>query len=75
MKQQFVNWALLLALLLAFQEAVVRAIFPLPEVTNFNRVNYAAFARDGALSFPGQAPARDERLLPLELKTGRRQFR
>lgn len=51
MKQQLVNWTLLVALLLAFQEAVVRAIFPLPEVTNFNRVNYAAFAREGASSF------------------------
>ncbi len=51
MKQQLVNWALLLALLFAFQEAIVRAIFPLPEVTNFNRVNYAAFAREGASSF------------------------
>ncbi|MEO5718049.1 MAG: hypothetical protein ABIR29_05695, partial [Chthoniobacterales bacterium] len=51
MKQQLVNWALLIALLLVFQEAIVRAVFPLPEVTNFNRVNYAAFAREGASSF------------------------
>ncbi len=51
MKQQLVNWTLLVALLLAFQEMVVRAVFPLPEVTNFNRVNYAAFAREGASSF------------------------
>jgi hypothetical protein len=51
MKQQLVHWALLLSLVLAFQEAVVRAVFPLPEVTNFNRVNYAAFAREGASSF------------------------
>lgn len=47
-------WAILLALFLGFQEAIVRAIFPLPEVTNFNRVNYAAFATGGAASFLGQ---------------------
>ncbi|MDQ3414235.1 MAG: SGNH/GDSL hydrolase family protein [Verrucomicrobiota bacterium] len=51
MKQQVTNWALLLALLFVFQEAIVRAIFPVPEVTNFNRVNYAPFAREGASSF------------------------
>ncbi|MEO7724753.1 MAG: SGNH/GDSL hydrolase family protein [Chthoniobacterales bacterium] len=51
MKQQLLNWALLIALLLIFQEAIVRAVFPLPEVTNFNRINYAAFAREGASSF------------------------
>ncbi len=51
MKRQLVYWALLIALLLVFQEVVVRAVFPLPEVTNFNRVNYAAFAREGAASF------------------------
>lgn len=59
MKQQVLNWALLIALLFVFQEAIVRGIFPLPEVTNFNRVNYAAFARrtdwrairEGATSF------------------------
>ncbi|MBA3650267.1 MAG: SGNH/GDSL hydrolase family protein [Chthoniobacterales bacterium] len=51
MKLQLLNWALLIALLLIFQEAIVRAVFPLPEVTNFNRVNYAAFAREGASSF------------------------
>ncbi len=47
-------WAILIALLLGFQEAVVRAIFPLPAVTNFNRVNYTAFARAGTGSFLGQ---------------------
>ncbi len=51
MKQQVLNWALLIALLFVFQEAIVRVIFPLPEVTNFNRVNYAAFAHEGASSF------------------------
>lgn len=47
-------WAVLVALFLGFQEAIVRAIFPLPQVTNFNRVNYAAFAHRDATSFLGQ---------------------
>lgn len=51
MNQPLRHWTLLLALWLGFQEAVVRTIFPLPAVTNFNRVNYAAFAREGASSF------------------------
>ncbi len=52
--KQLGYWAILIALFLGFQEAVVRAIFPLPQVTNFNRVNYAAFAQAGAASFLGQ---------------------
>lgn len=47
-------WAVLVALFLGFQEAIVRAIFPLPAVTNFNRVNYTATAHAAAASFLGQ---------------------
>jgi len=35
---------LLVVLLVGFQELVLRALFPLPEVTNFNRIHYSKVA-------------------------------
>lgn len=37
----WVFFLLLAVLLFAFQEALFRFVFPLPEITNFNRVNYS----------------------------------
>jgi hypothetical protein len=41
--KKFLHWAILIVLLVGLQEILFRAIFPLPEVNNFNRVSYTAF--------------------------------
>jgi hypothetical protein len=53
--KRFLHWAVLFLLLFAFQEATFRAIFPLPEVENFNRINYVgAPPQTKTASFLGQ---------------------
>ncbi|HVF70002.1 MAG TPA: SGNH/GDSL hydrolase family protein [Chthoniobacterales bacterium] len=55
MKKRFLSGVVLAALLFAGQETLFRGIFPLPEIRNFNRVNYSAFTARGqtATSFAG----------------------
>jgi hypothetical protein len=38
--KRWLHWIVLLTLLLALEEILFRAVFPIPEVANFNRVNY-----------------------------------
>jgi hypothetical protein len=53
--KRFLHWAVLGVLLFAFQEVLFRVIFPLPEVENFNRVNYVgASPQTRTASFLGQ---------------------
>jgi hypothetical protein len=54
LKNNFFHWALLVFLVLVCQEALFRAVFPLPEIRNFNRVNYSAFPQqEKSASFVG----------------------
>ncbi|MEY2561079.1 MAG: hypothetical protein QOG51_1494, partial [Verrucomicrobiota bacterium] len=53
--KRFLHWAVLCLLLFALQEVLFRAIFPLPEVENFNRVNYVGISpQTRTASFLGQ---------------------
>jgi hypothetical protein len=53
--KRFVHWAVLCILLFALQEVLFRVIFPLPEVENFNRVNYVGVSpQTKTASFLGQ---------------------
>jgi lysophospholipase L1-like esterase len=40
--KKFLHWTVLIVLLVGLQEILFRAVFPLPEVKNFNRVTYTA---------------------------------
>ncbi|MEY2493761.1 MAG: hypothetical protein QOJ45_253 [Verrucomicrobiota bacterium] len=53
--KNFFHWAVLCILLFVLQEVLFRVIFPLPEVENFNRVNYVgASPQTKTASFLGQ---------------------
>lgn len=47
-------WLVLAVALFAFQELLFRLVFPLPEISNFNRINYSMLARDAS---EGQTPS------------------
>jgi len=41
-------WFILAVVLFAFQELLFRFVFPLPEISNFNRINYSMLVRDAS---------------------------
>lgn len=47
----FLNWTVLGVLLVALEELLFRVVFPIPEVANFNRVNYTT------VSVPSPGPS------------------
>ena len=48
--KKFFHWVALALLLFALQEALFRAVFPIPEVENFNRVTYSGVPPPGKTS-------------------------
>ena len=57
--RNFLNWTALGVLLLALEELLFRAVFPIPEVANFNRVNYTTVSvqSPGSSFLSNRAPA------------------
>ena len=49
---------LLAVVLFAFQEALFRIVFPLPEIANFNRINYSLMVSGASEGKSGEGESR-----------------